>query len=153
MTHARIVAPAAFRRWVIWSTSIAVVGYAILAGIDFLQGGPRGVMSQPHLLMTVISFVAVLVVARVNVVVGAAITIAAVWIQMEAGVFLAVAFPSPGAMVLPHHVWRRRCPKRQHPAGPRFSWWKTTVARDGSSSGYCGTPDTTWSPPATAPKR
>ncbi len=101
LTHARSLAPEAFRRWVLGGISVAVAGYSAFALLDLQHGGVRELMQSRHTLLAVISALTLLVALRFDEVTGCALAIAATLLEVLTAFLESPVFPSGGLLIVP----------------------------------------------------
>jgi two-component system, cell cycle sensor histidine kinase and response regulator CckA len=101
LTQARTLAPGAFRRWVLGSVAIIMVGYASVALIVMSNLGLLASLTSRNASMALICALALVFAARVNVVGGAGVALLATWLELETAFISVQTFPPAGLLILP----------------------------------------------------
>ena len=100
LTDARVFAPSDFRRWVLGGLLLTIAGYLTLVVIGWWQFGFRAGIGS-NIVATAVCVCALVLAARSREVAGAALAMAATWIEVQNGFLTSSRFPEGGLMVLP----------------------------------------------------
>ena len=101
LSSARILAPDAFRRWVLGGIAVAVIGYATIFGVSIHERGLDVALQSRDFAMVIVCAVAWLIAARRNEVLGCSVALIATWLEVETAFIGAPFFPTAGLLILP----------------------------------------------------
>ena len=101
LSSARSLAPAAYRRWVLGGTALAVLGYLVVTLLEIREVGVLGALTGRNGMLTLVCVIAFVIAARVNEVAGCSLALFASWIEIETAFIGSADFPSGALLILP----------------------------------------------------